>query len=235
MPNLSLSFDPLDRLREILHEGVRNELVTVIQAKSLWIELGKHASAINAQNYGGMFGRIQDFSVLAITLALTKLFDKDRKTRSLYEVVRLLRAHARHLEFRDRAYVIAILQKKYGEEVSKDTSKEDLLLKVATVIEEQIQSAIETVEKLKYRRDKIFAHSEVAIRLEDLGSVTWSDIEELLDVGIRVLELLGYPLFGLMEVTSDGTFLVGRDALMVGAATKRLMKQARINQNPSSS
>ena len=66
----------LERLRDVVCEGIRNELFNAYRARALFCEIAKHAKTLNDRSMGELFRFIQDTCVDALTLSLVKIFDK---------------------------------------------------------------------------------------------------------------------------------------------------------------
>lgn len=65
----------IDTLKDIISKGVAIDIFKAEQAFALLNEIGKRSEVINRENFGHLFGNLQDILVEQIILAVNKIYE----------------------------------------------------------------------------------------------------------------------------------------------------------------
>ena len=220
----------LESLRDVVQEGIREELFNIYQSRALFSEIARHAKALNGLGLGGLFRFIQDRCVDALTLSLTKIFDKTsnrNRPRSVDEALRLLENRTHEFELRDRSYALKTLNR-HGISLVQTQTDQEIIIEMCKCIRTQVSAAEPTLLALKDQRDKRIAHRESKIEISDLKLPTWREVDHLVQVAINFLDLVGYPLLGSTCIIS-GKFVLARDAEDIRGELQDLMKRIGVS------
>jgi hypothetical protein len=90
------------KLDDYLMKGIVSEIFRADECKAFAVKIGQHSIAINASEYAHLFGRLQTTMSEHQTLAVAKIYDSDKRTRSIPSVVSLIEANAGGWQLRDR-------------------------------------------------------------------------------------------------------------------------------------
>ena len=146
----------LESLRGVVQEGIREELFDTFRSRALFFEIATHSEALNGSRLGELFGFIQDKCLDALTLSLTKIFDRTsdhNRTRSISEALRLLENRTREFELRDRAYALKTLST-HGINLDQTQTDQQIVREMCTCISTKITAVEPTLLALKDQRDK---------------------------------------------------------------------------------
>lgn len=216
----------LESLRGVVQEGIREELFNTFRSRALFFEIATHAEALNGSRLGELFGFIQDKCVDALTLSLTKIFDRTsnrNRTRSVSEALCLLENCTCEFELRDRAYALKTLSA-HGITLDQTQTDQQIIREMCACINTQITSVEPTLLALKCQRDKRIAHRECKIEIVDLKLPTWPEVDQLVQVTMKFLDLVGYPLLGSTDII-HGKFVLARDAEDIKIELQDLIKR----------
>jgi AbiU2 len=230
---MSASFDARQTLEDILENGVAAELRTYYSAKALCVRIGKRADAINASNFGQIFGQIQNQFVITLLLAVSKVFDKSQQSRSIQEAVRLLSKHAPSLPLENPLVLAGAL----GAD-ERDPIK--LIQEFASCAERKISdpSLSSILEDVRAQRDKRYAHNDKKVEPGTLASPTWGQTDRLAAIAISFLDVVSFAAFSRRYIMQelgrdDAVNLLENDAEGNVRALDRLLDRAGVPAGPS--
>ncbi|MBN1200396.1 MAG: hypothetical protein JXJ20_00945 [Anaerolineae bacterium] len=217
-------FDTQEKLRDVVQEGIRRDLYAAIQARTLLVEIGEYATALNESKYGELMGCIQHHCVVRLSLALCNVFQEKKKQRSICEVSRLLKAHQDKIELKNPGYVCEEPALKQYD--LKPSDPDGIFQAIITHLKKQSAQVDSIYKKLKAQRDKRLAHSDRSILSDDLEWPTLKEIDEVIQNVMSIQKLLSMAFFNTFED------ILYKDAERIGIAFRRLMEQAGIPRNP---
>lgn len=213
-------------LKVVLDEGIARDLFYAMSCDAVLRVVGSHAAAINAARYGNLFGLLQRFLVDEMTLSVARTFDRSggrNNTRSLAELVRLLRAHNFPIVEPSAAVDALSRQGVLGVERDEHKLRAAVLARLEALLAESEPLLTVVVE----RRDTLLAHHDVKARARDDLPLLREDVLQLFRLATDVLELTCLPLLRIAHVVG-GRFLLQSDARSGGVELLALLRRAGV-------
>ena len=163
-----------ERLKDYLEKGIAFEITFVDRAYALAEEISQHAQQINKENFGELFGFLQQLLSDHQTLAVTKLFDpagNKYATRSIPGTRVLLEKHAALWGMPGRCGLTEALV-----QGGKDASSLERLnnAELTHAVVNHFRDKLPAAGKLRQMRNKVIAHNE-ATQLQAQHMPTWGE------------------------------------------------------------
>jgi hypothetical protein len=220
-------------------DGIISDIYQADQAYALLCQIGQSAEKINLYNFGVFFAPIQDILVRDYVLGITKVFDApDKKypTRSIPAMIALLKDSANELKLCQKTNMLKKLSSAGMDiRVIESLSDSDITLALIGHYNGKLPSkekvdgfkAWRTLDALKYKRDKVYAHNE-SIDPTNFPETTWQETRELLELAKNFTDVISTGYLGYFLVVENGPYLLSGDAQRPSRCLNRLLIKAGI-------
>jgi len=228
--------EPSEQLRDILWNGLQTDIFEAEESLALVMEIGRHASAINAAKYGfnHLFGRLQQLHTEIAILAVNRIYDRPKgyPLRSILSAIEILRNHSATLELRHRNHVTKrLLEFGVDQKELRDLANKEITNLLAAKYQRYLPTPVyddpSGLNALKFRRDKKLAHAEV-IKAEVSPGFTYGQIGGLLTVAKDFVAVVGFGYLGIVYAWDDGEYFLTKDAEGIARPLRRLLQRAKI-------
>lgn len=213
-------------LRLVLDEGIARDLFYARSCDAILRVVGTHAGVINDAGIGSFFGLLQRFLADEMTLALSRIFDRSgghNNTRSLAEVVRLLRAHKFPVLEPNVATDELARQGVEGVERTDDGIRTAIVVRLEALLSEAKSLLSAVVE----RRDTMLAHHDVKARTREETPLLRSEVLRLFRLATDALAITCLPLLRIAHVV-NGRFMLQADSRTSGVQVLKLLRKADV-------
>lgn len=194
-------------------EGISADIFQADRAVLLFECVSNNLESIRANNFGDLFGAVQQMCTATIILSLTRLFELpgSNELRNFPWLIQYLESNSEVLK------------------VYKSTSGfADKLTDWRLAIDKAVAENKLTLEKLRMVRDKRLAHSE-RISDDKIDGPNWEEVETLLTNAKTMLSDMGMHLANIAYSDGKGDYFLTSDAKRTSTALDRLFKMAFVN------
>ena len=221
----------IEELEDVVKDGLVADILCMEQARALHAMVGVHADTLNKPALGGfgeLFGTFQVALERDAVLAVARVFDKSKSkypTRCLRRALSILETRSSELPEISDPYNTKITLSELNFESlvadSVDLGRNEFLNvfvpSYRAILDDPLLT--ETIERLKYVRDKRVAHNEAA----PPGGPTWESLDLLITVAKKFVGVIGCAFFGTVYV-HEGEYVLTDDAERPSRAMKRLVE-----------
>jgi hypothetical protein len=215
-------------------DAIVSDVIVADKCYFLLKEISDHSDAINEENFGELFGFLQDELLSMYTLTLARLFEHPKRytIRGIPATLDFLESKKNAIPFDERGLLIRELQVAGMDGVSDA----DLTTAAIAVMRDRLPNAegtelFDALDAMRFRRDKTIAHNEVFDPTE-MPAVTWGRTQRLLDLAKTIVAAIGGGYFGISfkSYFADGTIEYGlsKDAQRSALALNRLLRRAEV-------
>jgi hypothetical protein len=175
------------KLNDYLMKGIVSEIFWADECKALAVKIGENSPSINSSAYAQLFGRLQTILSEYQTLAVAKIYDNDKRTRSVPSVLTLIRDNGAVWQLRNRFKLEELMISEGGSEMLiKGLTDQQLIQTTVNHFERtlphpskaahcQLSFALKGVRE---SRNKVHAHNE-AVDQANRTRPTWGGTESL--------------------------------------------------------
>jgi hypothetical protein len=228
-----------EKLDEYLLDGIAGEIFWAEEAKAFTQKVSDPHAAINAANYGNLFGSLQTIMTDRVMLSVAKVYDRpDRRypTRSIPAVLALIGQNASLWRLRHRISL---------EKLLIDAGRNENLIRSATEVE-LIGLAIGHYERtrpddykastcplsaslaaVREARNKVLAHNE-AINQLARKRTTWGGIDDLIAYAKDFVCVISSAFTDSYYGEHGNDFLLSIDAGRLSRELDRLLKLSNL-------
>jgi hypothetical protein len=224
------------KLDEYLMKGIVSEVFWADEYKAFAVKIGEHAAKVNPTQYAPLIGRLQTMASDLQTLAVAKLFDGDKRTRSIPNVLSLIEDNLALWQVKDRcAFESFLTTNGHDQRVLRSAADTDL---ISLTIEEyrctlphpdkasqcNLSAALKAVRE---SRNKVHAHNE-AIDAAVRTRPTWDGTESLVTYAKDFVCVIAMAFFGRSLGQSRENYYLSYDAARTGHLFEQLLKEAKL-------
>lgn len=225
-----------EKLDDYLMKGIVSEIFWADECKAFAVKIGEHSAKTNESPYAHLFGRLQTMMSEHQTLAVAKLFDADKRTRSIPNILSFIDDNLPVWQLKDRrAMESFLINEGRNEAIIKSASDGDLILLTTGHYRRtlphpdkashcQLSAALKGVRE---SRNKVHAHNE-AIDEAARTRPTWGGTESLIDYAKDFVCVIGMAFFGRWFGTGSADYYLSRDARRISQMFERLLKDANL-------
>lgn len=226
-------------LEDIVSQGVAIDVYKAEQCKSLLQGIGKDSSQLNTKGYGELFGNLQGYMIDHLILSITKIFEPYSpryNIRSIPAAIMYLENESGSLVFKDRLFVEKSLLAIYDNNISfGEKSDQEITLYLVKHMRDHLPSVdeidpkklSESMDELKYARDKKIAHHE-SIEVDSIKMTTWKVFNEYIDYSKLFVSIVGRGYLGILYTDDKGVHFLTADAERSNISLGRLLKVSGI-------
>jgi hypothetical protein len=214
-----MTYTAVDELQDIVKSGLVSDIFRMERAYFLHTEIGNQADILNARangNFGELFGAVQQTMETEAALAVARVYDKPNPkypTRCLRSALQLLEQRGGELpeivESHNTKLALGFLAEYPDVIAAVDEGKSEFLLRFIPIFRSLLDrpEVTESVERLKYLRDKHIAHNETA----EPGGPTWNALRELIRHAQNFVGVIGWAFYSTVYL-HDGEYFLSGDA-----------------------
>jgi hypothetical protein len=209
----------VDRLEDILKNGLVADVFRMERAYLLHKAIGERSDTFNSRdfgNFGEFFGTVQQAMEAEAVLAVSRLYDRPHPkypTRCLWSAIAILEESSEALpeiaEIYHTRQALLHLTDDPGLLHSVQQGRDAFLLLFIPAVRAILESADvrNKVEALKYLRDKHLAHNEAAAR----GGPTWEMLTDLIECAKGFIGVIGWAFYNTVYI-HEGQYVLSEDA-----------------------
>jgi hypothetical protein len=224
------------KLDDYLMKGIVSEIFWADEAKALAVKIGDHAATLNPTQYGHLIGRLQTMASDLQTLAVAKLFDGDKRTRSIPNVLTLIEANILVWQLKDRCPLESFLANEgHDQRILRSALDIDLISLTTTQYRQtlphpdkgsncNLSAALKTVRE---SRNKVHAHNE-ATDAAARTRPTWGGTESLITYAKNFVCVIAMAFFGRSLGQSSANYYLSYDSGRTAHLFERLLKDAKL-------
>ena len=220
-------------------DGIVADVFQADQAYALLKQIGECADRINHSGYGHFFAPIQDILVRDYVLAITKIFDRPDKnypTRGIPTMIGLIRDSSKELKIYQRPAMLKRLAFA-GLDITAFERLTDAQITLALVdfyatklpSKDKVDGfkAWRTLEALKFRRNKAYAHNE-SFDHSMFPETTWQETQELVQLARSFTSVVCTGYLSFILTSDDGMFFLSNDAKRASRSLSKLLVKAGV-------
>lgn len=225
-----------EKLDDYLMKGIVSEIFWADEAKAFAVKISEHAATVNPTQYGRLVGRLQTMASDLETLAVAKMFDADKRTRSIPNILTLIDDNIPLWQLKDRrALEIFLIEEGHDETSIKGKTDSDLIKLTtwryratlphpAKASHCDLSAALKAVRE---SRNKVHAHNE-AIDAAARTLPTWGATESLVAYAKDFVCVIAMGFFARWMGKGTDNYYLSNDARRTSQLFERLMKEANL-------
>lgn len=224
------------KLDDYLMKGIVSEIFWADECRAFAVKIGKHSAELNKTQYAQLFGRLQTIMSEHQTMAVAKIYDRDRRTRSIPSIISLIEDNVSVWHLKDRrALETFLIREGRNETLIKNTSDADLILYTTGHYRRTLPHPANAphcnlsvaLKGVLESRNKVHAHNE-AIDAAMRTRPTWGGTENLVDYAKNFVSVIGMAFFARWFGTGSDDYYLSRDAQRISQMFERMMKDANL-------
>lgn len=231
-----------ETLNDYLMNGIVKELFFADQTKALTVTIGKYSNSINSNDFGDLFGSLQNILSDHQTLAVAKIYDPPSKkypTRSIPAMLSLIEKHSDLWNLPERHILEKLLIDEGNDAVLiKGMNNQQLSLEVVSHFNYTMPhkdkvgycSLSDALETVRESRNKVHAHNE-AIDKATRKLPTWAGVESLVNYAKDFACVIGFGFLSLYLGNCSKDYMLGRDARQLSKKMEKLIALAKLNDD----
>lgn len=216
------------KLKDIISNGIVNDLFEAEEALLIDKLVGENAQAINEATFGRFFNTIQRYLSRSFLLYLARIFEwnsEEHELRSIPTALKTMREHSEDLIIQQKHILIEFMIGAGYEEDINTLEDHELTKLVAKHFREAISektspSTYDAIKTVKTIRNKHIAHNEV-IESDNLPRVLYEEIYELIELAKVFVSVIGESYFNV-------DYILTEDVKKASFSLERLLKKATI-------
>jgi AbiU2 len=227
------------KLDDYLLDGIAGEILWAEEAKAFIQKISDHSDAINAAQYGHLFGSLQTIMTDRLMLSVAKIYDRpDRRypTRSIPAVLELIGTNASIWRLRHRSVLEKLLiDEGRNENLIRSTPDADLIGLVVGHYERSrpdenkashcpLSAALMAVREA---RNKVLAHNE-AVEQSARNRTTWRGLDDLIAYAKDFVCVISSGFTDSYYGEHSDDFLLSIDAGRLSRDLERLLKLSKL-------
>jgi hypothetical protein len=224
------------KLDDYLMKGIVSEIFWADECKSLAVKIGKNSPSINKSAYAQLFGRLQTILSEYQTLAVAKIYDNDKRTRSVPSILSLIKDNAQVWQLRNRSKLEEVMiSEGQNERITKGLPNEQLIEMWANNFESTLPHPSKApycqlsfaLKGIRESRNKVHAHNE-AVDQASRTRPTWDGTESLVNYAKDFVCIVAWAFLGRTFGGGSESYYLSMDASRSAAELERLLKAAKI-------
>jgi len=220
----------LEEIKDIIEQGLRNDIFRAERAIAINREIAKHSEEINKgdEHKKRILAYLQNLTVNEAILCTSKLYDPVGKypTRSIHLLLNLLIEKANELpEIREKHNTIKLLRELHTPDYIIDKVNSDDLSEFPKKFADYFEVLVldfeteELLNEIKDFRDKRIAHNE---RVEENLSVQWESVEKLLNLIKQAVGVIGWAYLNTVYMY-ENRYHLSSDARRLRSSVKEIL------------
>jgi AbiU2 len=232
---------PPSKLKEYVN-GLAGQVLSADRAHAILRAIGENAQALNAQNFGNLFGYLQGVLADHLGLAITKIFERastQYEVRSIASTLAVLEEVASSVPILGRQRLLQALASHGVDSAAlKYANDEELTRVVVSTYRSLLPDSSKAkacalsaaLHSWRTHRDKRVAHDEVTPS-NSLPTITWGESQKLLDVAKEFIGVIGWGYLSTAYIMNENRFILTTDAERDGVALDRLLVMAGLRED----
>jgi|GEM_PF-3453530 len=225
-----------EKLDDYLMKGIVSEIFWADEGKAFAVKIGEHATTLNPTQYGRLIGRLQTMASNEQTLAVAKIFDADKRTRSIPNILTLIDDNIPVWQLKDRrALELFLMNEGRDEMILKSASDTDLILFTTGQYRRTLPhpdnashcNLSAALKAVRESRNKVHAHNE-AIDAAARTLPTWGGTESLVTYAKDFVRVIAMAFFARSFGQSTANYYLSQDARRTSQLFERLLKEAKL-------